>query len=263
MRVGKVEQRVGVARAEIGDAILVVLFAPLLDGVDELNVALIGVLGNGGDGTGAPTLLERRDGGVVEGKRGAEEAAVEEEAPRHVVERVALGEVFGAVHRILAPVLIEVELAVAGRVLEGPTVDLDDLVEGKHAERTATFLGDADPAVAHLFAFPLGLDVVAVGLDGVGVCAGGLERGVAGLFGLLDGLFSGGLVSGLGRGLRASGGGLLFLLRGVARGKGPEHTGGAGSLEEIPSCNLGHSKTFLIGFVRVAHPSKYSCLKKP
>ena len=111
--IGDVIELVGVGGVHVGDAVLVVLLAPFLDGIDPGDVGGIGV--DVGVRTGdarAHAVGEDGHGVVVERRRHAREPVVPHERENLVGgERGREGG--GAVGGRLAPVLEEVELAVA------------------------------------------------------------------------------------------------------------------------------------------------------
>ena len=126
-----------------------------------------------------------------------------------------LGKGLGAVLRALAPVLVEVQLAVAVEVLERVAIHLDDLGGVHDAQGGAAIgVGHAGPLVlAAGLAGPLGLDLLAVRVDGVLVSRRGGQR-----------------VGG-----RAGGAGA-----GVAAGEADHAAGDRGGLQEVPSGYVCH-----------------------
>ena len=110
-------------------------------------------------------LLQRGVGVVALNGAGARKdvgdlAGVEDRAVQHeregLVGRELVGKCRGTLVGTLAPVFPEVKLAVAVEVLEREAVDLDELVGARHAQRRATLVGHARPAVAHLLLGMLG-----------------------------------------------------------------------------------------------------------
>ena len=164
---GDVEQHVRVGVVEVRDAVGALL-AEGLDVVDPGDVGGVGLgVGLQARDARARSRLDvvhgRRVGGHVVGLRAAGPDQRED-----VLDREHLGKRGGAVVDALAPILVEVELAVAVEVLEGVAVDLDDLGRVGNAKRGAAVLvGHARPAVANLLAGPLGLGALLVGLDRV------------------------------------------------------------------------------------------------
>ena len=197
------------------------LLADLLDLVDPLDVGGVGLDG----------ALEARDAragaglDIVHGRGvgggGAGLGAARPQEREQVVGAHHLGEGLGALVNGLAPVLVEVQLAVAVEVLERVAVDLDDL-GGVHdaQDGAAVLVGDLGPAVTDLLGGPLGLDVVLIGLDGVLVGRGSRER---------------------------VGGGAT----GVAAGQAHEACGQGGACEETPTRDVLH---VFLRSVRVLFP---------
>ena len=175
--VGDVIELVGVSGVHVRDAVRVVLLAPLLDGVDPRDGARVVVLvGHGAGDAGAHALLEGGNGVVIQGRRGAHHAVVPHERDDLVSGQLVCQGLCANAGR-LAPVLVEVQLAVSVGVAEGIAVHLDDLGLVHDAQLGAAVLvGDLVPAVAGLLGGPLGLDVVLVGIDGVLVLGGRCQR---------------------------------------------------------------------------------------
>ena len=90
-----------------------------------------------------------------------------------IVVRQSGGEVFRAVIGGLAPVLIEVKLAVAIKILKRKTIHLDDLILVHDANHSAVGVGHADPAIAGLLRGPKRLDIIAIDINGVSGRIGG------------------------------------------------------------------------------------------
>ena len=169
MVVRDVVELVGIGGVHVRDAVLVVCLAPLLDRVDPGDGARVGVrVGVCAGDARTKALAELGLGVLVERGARAHHAVVEHER-EDLLGAHCVSEALGAVLVALAPVLVEVELAVAVEVLERVAVDLDDLCGVHDAERGAALLGHPRPAVAHLLGGPLGLDVLAVRVDGVAV----------------------------------------------------------------------------------------------
>ena len=175
--VGDVVELVGIGRVHVRDAVGVVLLAPLLDGVNPRDgsgvVVRIGVCARDAC---AHTFLEGGHGVVVERRRGAHEAVVPHERDDLLGGELVCQGLCTDVDR-LAPVLVEVELAVAVRVAEGIAVDLDDLGLLHDTELGARVLvGHANPTVARGLGGPLGGDAVLIGVDRVLVGSGRGQR---------------------------------------------------------------------------------------
>ena len=175
--VGDVVELVGIGRVHVRDAVGIVLLAPLLDGVNPRDgsgiVVRVGVCARD---AGAHTFLEGSHGVVVERRRGTHEAVVPHERDDLLGGELVCQGLCTDVDR-LAPVLVEVELAVAVRVAEGVAVDLDDLGLLHDTELGARVLvGHADPAVARGLGGPLGGGSLLVGIDGVLVGGGSGQR---------------------------------------------------------------------------------------
>ena len=177
--VGNVIELVGVGRVHVRDAPATVLLAVLLDRIDPLDVR-----GKGVDiricarDAGTHSLVEKLGRVIIERGGGAHHAVVEHER-QNLLSRELLCQRGRAICSALAPVLVEVELAVAVEVLEGQAVHLDHLRGVHHAQLgPAVGVGVARPAVAGLLARPLCLDVRAVRVDGVLVGRGQRGRGV-------------------------------------------------------------------------------------
>ena len=175
--VGDVVDLVRVGGVHVRDAVRVVLLAPLLNGVDPRDGAGVVVLvGHGAGDAGTHALLEGGDGVVIKRGGGAHEAVVPHERDDLVGGQLVC-QGLGAHAGRLAPVLVEVQLAVAVGVAEGVAVNLDDLGLVHDAQLGAAVLvGDLVPAVAGLLGGPLCLDVVLVGVDGVLVLGGRGQR---------------------------------------------------------------------------------------
>ena len=171
--VGDVIELVGVGRVHVRDAPVTVLLAVLLDGVDPLDVRSEGVeVRVCARDACAHALVELLGGVVVKRSGGAHHAIVEHEG-QDLLGGELICQRGRAICSTLAPVLVEVELAVAVEVLEGQAVHLDDLGSVHNAQLGAAVrVGVAGPAVAGLLARPLCLDVGAVRVDGVLVGAG-------------------------------------------------------------------------------------------
>ena len=170
---------VRVSRVHVRNAPTAVLLAVLLDGIDPLDVRRKGVeVRVCARDTGTHALVELLGGVVVERGGGAHHAIVEHEG-QNLLGGELIGQRGRAVCSALAPVLVEVQLAVAVEVLEGQAVDLDHL-GGVHDAQLGTTIriSVAGPSVAGLLARPLCLDVGAVRVDGVLVGAGQRSCGI-------------------------------------------------------------------------------------
>ena len=148
------------------------LLAQALDLVDPLDIGGVGLLvGSEAGNARRRTLGDEAELGILGALGLVGDAAVEHELDAVVVGQVR-GEVDRAVVDGLAPVLEEVELAAAIKILERKAVDLDDLGLVHHADHDAVGVGHAEPAVAGLLGGPKGLHILAVRIDGVRGCVG-------------------------------------------------------------------------------------------
>ena len=146
----------------------VVLLAPLLNGIDPRDgTGVVVRVGAGARDARTHALLQGLDGVVVERGSRAHHAVVPHERDDLVSGQLVCQGLCADLGR-LAPVLVEVELAVAVGIAEGVAAHLDDLGLVHDAElRAAVLVGHLVPAVTRLLGGPLGGGALLVGVDGI------------------------------------------------------------------------------------------------
>lgn len=197
--VGDAVELVGIGGVHVGDAELVVLLAPLLDGIDPLDVGGVGVeVGIGAGDAGAKTLAELLGSCLIQRHCGAGEAVMPHEGDDLLARHLG-SEGYGTVLIGLAPVLVEVELAVAVGIAEGEAAHLDHPLGAGNADLHAVGVGVEDLAGAGLLGLVQGLDALAVGLDGIRGrigCGVGIGVGVGARIAAVGGRGATGVVAG-------------------------------------------------------------------